>query len=249
MSVILAPEWFLGFDVLIEIFSFIVLAVFSAFSLKSYRLDRKKKNFVYLGIGFGLIALAQLATILAKTAIYYDIKVVQQIGTAIITSNVVQSIDIFYYIGFFIYRFLTLAGLYIIYRLPYKKSSVQDYILIGYFVLLSAFVSDEISYLFNLTTLLILIMIISNYYAIYRQNRFLNTKILLSAFSILAVSQLLFVFSHIESYNVAGNIAELISYLILMALGIKIWKNGKKKKQDGDNLRHAGNNPGKRRKN
>ena len=51
------------------------------------------------------------------------------------------------------------------------------------------------------------------------------------------------------SYNVAGNIAELISYLILMALGIKIWKNGKKKKQDGDHLRHAGNNPGKRRKN
>ena len=58
MSVILAPEWFLGFDVLIEIFSFIVLAIFSAFSLKSYRLDRKKKNFIYLGVGFGLIALA-----------------------------------------------------------------------------------------------------------------------------------------------------------------------------------------------
>ena len=49
MSVILAPEWFLGFDVLIEIFSFIVLAIFSAFSLKSYRLDRKKKNFVWKG--------------------------------------------------------------------------------------------------------------------------------------------------------------------------------------------------------
>lgn len=247
MKIVLTPDWFLGFDVLIELFSFIVLLIFSTLSLRNYKLNKNKKNFLYIGIGFGLIALAQLTTILTKTILYYDFSLIQQVGSAIITNQIVSSVDIFYYIGFFFYKFLTLMGLYIIYRLHYKRSSIGDSALFIYFILLSALLSTEIYYLFHLTALFILLMITRNYYLIYKENHFPNTKILMTVFSILALSQLLFIFSN-EILQATANVVELISYTLLLFLNIKIRKDGKKKKSDGDNIRYAGSNSAKRRK-
>ncbi len=247
MKIVLTPDWFLGFDVFIELFSFIVLAIFSVLSLRNYKLNKSKKNFLYIGIGFGLIALAQLATILTKAVLYYDIGITQQIGQAIITSNFVNSVDIFYHIGFFFYRFLTLAGFYMIYRLHNKRTYLGESLLFGYFILISALLSTEIYYFFYLTCLGILMLIIRNYYVIYRENHFLNTKLLLIAFGILSLSQLLFIFPD-GTLQVTANIVELISYTLLLFLAIRIRKDGKKKKSDGDNIRHVGSNSAKRRK-
>ena len=247
VKIVLTPDWFLGFDVLIEIFSFIVLAIFCALSIKNYRINKGKKDFLYVGIGFGLIALAQLATILTKTILYYDFSIIQLVGQAIITNKIVSSVDIFYYIGFFFYRFLTLAGFYIIYRLHNKRTYLGDTLLFGYFILLSALLSTEIYYFFHLTAISILLLITRNYYGIYKENHFSNTKILFIAFSILALSQLLFIFPG-ETTQVTANMVELISYTLLLFLAVKIRKDGKKKKSNGDNIRYAGGNPAKRRK-
>lgn len=247
MGIVPTPDWFLGKDVLIETFSFIVLLIFTVLALKYYKLN-KNRNIFYLGLGFGLIALAQLATIFTKLVLYYDIGPSQAIGQAIITSQIVSSVDIFYYTGFLFHRFLTLAGLYIIYRLPRERKSIGDYALVIYFILISALLSREFFYLFHLTAIVILVLIVENYYRIYKRNKFINTKILMTAFGILALSQLIFILPGIEIMFVLGNMVELISYTILLALIIRIWKYGKKKKPYGNNLRYAGNSSGKGRK-
>jgi len=200
-----------------------------------------------MGIGFGLIAIAQLATIFTKTVLYYDFNLVQQVGQAIITSNFVSSVDIFYHIGFFFFRFLTLAGLYMIYRLHSKRTYLGESLLFGYFILLSALLSAEMYYFFYLTCLGILLLIMRNYYTIYKENHFLNTKILLMAFGILALSQLFFI-SPNGTMQATANVIELISYTVLLFLAIKLRKHGKKKKSDGDNIRYVGGNSAKRRK-
>ena len=247
MRIVPTPDWFLGKDVLIETFSFIVLLIFTVLALKYYKLN-KNRNIFYLGFGFGLIALAQLATIFTKLVLYYNIGPSQAIGQAIITSQIVSSVDIFYYTGFLFHRFLTLAGLYIIYRLPRERKSIGDYALVIYFIMVSALLSREFFYLFHLTAIIILILIVENYYRIYERNKFINTKILMIAFGILALSQLIFILPGVEIMFVLGNIVELISYTILLALIIRIWKYGKKKKPYGNNLRYAGNSSGKGRK-
>ncbi len=247
MGIVPTPDWFLGKDVLIETFSFIVLLIFTVLALKYYKLN-KNRNIFYLGLGFGLIALAQLATIFTKLVLYYDIGPSQAIGQAIITSQIVSSVDIFYYTGFLFHRFLTLAGLYIIYRLPRERKSIGDYALVIYFIMVSALLSREFFYLFHLTAIVILVLIVENYYRIYKRNKFINTKILMTAFGILALSQLIFILPGVEIMFVLGNMVELISYTILLALIIRIWKYGKKKKPYGNNLRYAGNSSGKGRK-
>ena len=247
VKIVPTPDWFIGKDVIIEVFSLIVLIIFTIIAYRYYKLN-KNRNILYLGSGFGLIALAQLATILTKLVLYYDIGPSQQIGEAIITSQIVNSVDLFYYAGFFFNSFLTLLGLYIIYRLPRDRKSIGDYVIVLYFILISSFLGREIFYLFHLTALFILILIIEKFFFVYKKNRFLNTKILMVAFNLLALSQLIFVLSTVDFLFVLGNVVELISYTIFLALIIRIWKYGKEKKPYGNNIRYAGDSSGKGRK-
>lgn len=249
VKIVFTPDWFLGKDIFIEAFSFIILFIFAVLAIKYFKLNRKNRKFLYLGAGFGLIALAQLAAIFTKLVLYYDIGPSQQIGQAIVaTYQVVKSVDIFYYAGFFFHRLLTLLGLYIIYRLPRKKKSSWDIAIGIYFILISALLGTSVYYLYHLTALVLLILIVRNYSEIYGKTQFGNTRVLIVAFSLLGLSQLIYILSPIEVLFVFANIVELISYGVLLMLIIKILQYGKKKNPHGYNIRYAGHNTRKRRK-
>ena len=208
-----------------------VLFLFFLFSVKSYKLNGKK-SILYLGIGFLLISIGELSTILTKLVLYYDTSITQEIGKAIITSQIVKSVDIFYHIGFFLNKFLTLLGLYIIYKIPASKKLSADFFLILYLLFITAFLSQTFFYLYNLTALVLLIFIIRNYYKVYSKNKLTNTKILVAAFVLLAISQAIFIFSKLNYLYITAQNLQLVSYIILLILIIKILKNGKEEKQN-----------------
>lgn len=226
MKIVLTPEWFLGKDVLIDTVSFIVLLAFFILCWKGYKLN-KKDNFLKLGISFLIISIAQLATILTKLVLYYDTTVTQQIGQVIITSHVIQSVDIFYYIGFFFHKFLTLLGLFIIYKIPDKKQKVKDIFIAIYFLFLSAVIGSRIYYVYHISVMLFILLIVYNYYQLWKKNKNNNTKILVYAFAILSIAHLSFLLSPLGGMFVLGNLLELGCYLILIYLMIRILRAGK----------------------
>jgi len=238
MKIVFTPDWFLGTDVLIEVFSFIILSLFFYYSIKAYKLSRNK-NSLFLGGAFLLIALAELATIFTKLILYYDTSFSQTIGKAIVTYSVVQSVDIFYYVGFFFHKLLTLVGLYVIYRLPLKRRLSGDIILVLAFLVIAALFSQGFYYLFHVSALLLLILIINNYCGIYKENRSDNTKMLIISFSMLALSQVLFIISEIGVLYAAAQVIQLVSYLTLLILIIRIVKHGKKKEPNRHNIGYA----------
>ena len=229
MKIVFTPDWFIGTDVLIEAFSFMILFLFFILCLKSYRMTKNKNTF-YLGLGFLAIALAEIFTILTKFILYYDTTFTQQIGDMIVTKNIVTSVDIFYYIGFFLHKFFTLMGFYIIYKIPSKKGVTEDFLLVITFLIISAIFGNFFYYVFHIVTLLLLVLIIANYKRIYKKNKSKNTRILLIAFSMLALSQLIFIISTIGLLYVTAQIIQLVSYIILLVLIVNILKHGKKKK-------------------
>ncbi len=247
MRFVPTPDWFLGKDVIIDGFSFLVLLIFFILCLRNYKLNKNKK-IMYLGIGFALISIAQLAMISTKFVLYYDFSFTQSIGQAVIQYNIIKTVDIFYKAGFFFHKLFTLLGLYVIYRLPIKQKSPGDFLLASYFIVISAMFDSQLNYLFHSTALILLVLITNNYYSIYKKNRFLNTKILVIVFGMLGLSQLLFILSKMEAIYVAGNIIALLSYMIMLILVARILKHGKKKKPDGYNLRYAKCRPGKGRR-
>jgi len=235
MKIVFTPDWFLGSDVLIDFFSFLILLTLFIFAYKSYKLS-KNKNSLYLGIGFFLIAFGEISTILTKLVLYYDTTFTKTIGNMIITYHIVRSTDILYNMGFFMYKLLTLLGLYILYGTAVKERSSREVLLVLYFLLVSSVFGSMFYYVFHLTTLIILVLIIGAYYKVYKKNKLLNTKILISAFVLLALSHSIFLFSKLPCLYVAGQIIQLISYIIFLSLIIIIWKNGKKKKQNRHNI-------------
>ena len=241
MKIVLTPDWFLGTDVLIEIFGFIILSLFFYYSIKSYKLT-KNKNSLLLGGAFLLIALAELATIFTKVVLYYDTTFTRQIGKMIVTQQVIQSVDIFYYIGFFFHKFLTLLGLYIICRLPLRKKLTGDLILVLAFLIIAALFSQGFYYLFHITALILLSLILKNYWEIYKKNKSNNTKMLIIAFGMLGLSQVLFIISSIGILYAAAQVIQLVSYLTLLILIIRIVKHGKKKKSNRNNIRYVRDN-------
>lgn len=227
MRLAFSPDWFLSFDVIIEIFSFIVLMLFFIFAIKSYKIT-KNKNSLYIGIGFLIISLAEISTILTKLVLYYDFFFAQAVGQVVLTYKIVRSVDIFYYIGSFLHKFLTLTGLYVLYRIPWKKTLLSDIALAVYFILLSAYFGVDIYYLFHLTVVIFLTIITLKYYKIYQKNKSENTRKLMIAFGILMISHLIFILSNLPIMYVIGQLTELVSYVILLALMIKLfWKNKK----------------------
>jgi len=235
MKLVLTPDWFLGSDVCIEVFSFFVLAAFFLISLRSYRIT-KNKGSLYLGVGFLLISLAELSTILTKFVLYYDTMFTQTIGQVIVRYQMVHSVDIFYYVGFFWHKILTLLGLYIIYRIPKERKISSDAWLAVYFIILSVVFSQFFFHLFHLTALILLAMITSNYIEIYKENKSKNTKILIIAFSLMALSQVIFIMSQLNLMYAVGQVIQLVSYIIMLVLIIRITKNGKKEKQNRHNI-------------
>jgi len=225
MKIVFTPDWFLSSDVVIETFSFFTLILFFILSYRYYKISRNRKT-LYLGVGFLLIAVAELATIFTKLVLFYDTTFTQQIGQAIITYNIAKSVDVFYEVGFFFHKLLTLAGLYIIYRLPLKRASRSDIPLVIYFMAISALSSTRFNFIFHLTALILLIMIINSYYKVYIKNRSKNTRLLLIAFLMLALSQMIFMLSKMEIMYVLAQGIQSVSYIILLFLIIRILKHG-----------------------
>jgi len=226
MKIVFTPDWFLTADILIEVFSFIILTVFFILSEKSYKITKKKNTF-YLGVGFLLIAIAELATILTKFVLYYDTTVTQNIGVMAVSYHVLKSVDIFYYMGFFLHRILTLLGLYLIYRIPFNEKSGRDVILTIFFLIVSVIFSNTAYYIFHLTAFIILLLILDKYRNVYHENKNKNTKLLLNAFVLLTTSQVVFLLSTVQLLYVFAQIIQLISYLMLLVLAIRLFKYGK----------------------
>ncbi|MBI2042910.1 hypothetical protein HYT25_00800 [Candidatus Pacearchaeota archaeon] len=237
MKIVFTPDWFLTSDIFINLFSFIVLAFVCTLAFKSYRMSEKKSS-LYLGLGFLLIALAELATVITKLPIYYDFSPIKDIGTAIVTNDIVSTIDIFYYIGFFFSRLFTLLGLYILYKLPAERISGEFFLYI-YFITIISILGQPFYFIHHFTALILLVFIVNKYTKIYLKERAKNTRTLVVAFVLLAIGQWVFLFSKVGAIYVLGQIIQLTGYITLLMLIIKIIKDGKKEKPRGNHSRHA----------
>jgi hypothetical protein len=123
-----------------------------------------------------------------------------------------------------------MLGFYSIYYTTKKNKLKTDHLLILYFIVISAIFSSNAYHLFNITVTFLVAIIFLNYRKIYKKTKSENTKILASAFFILFVSYLIMTFAKINTnIYVAANILQLVAYVVLLYIIIKIYKHGKKK--------------------
>jgi len=68
----------------------------------------------------------------------------------------------------------------------------------------------------------------------YLKDKVKNTRIVVFAFSMLAVAQFIFLFSQLRELYAVGQVIQLASYITLLILIAKIIKDGQKEKPSGN---------------
>ncbi len=229
LTFVFSPRWFYGKDIIIDVFSIIVLSFVSYLAIKYHRLSKKKQHKL-LSIGFALIAISFLFKIATNFTIYYHILETYQLGFFVFTYSKIKVSNILYHLGFFLYRFLMLFGLLAIYSV-YIRTKRANLLIISYFIIILCYFSKNAYFLFHLTSLLFLLAISHSIFKVYTKNRHHSTQFLLISFVVITVSQLVFMFVNISLFlYVVAEIIQLLGYFALAVTLFKVLKDGKKKR-------------------
>ncbi|MBI2541486.1 hypothetical protein HYV80_02145 [Candidatus Woesearchaeota archaeon] len=233
VQVVFSPKWFWGKDIFIDSIALVVLLSIAIFATNFYRV-KKSKNYLYLALSFYLIALSFFSKMLINFTIYYQVLHTRMIGSIEYSQVILKSSEILAVSGLFLYRLFTLLGFFMLYSI-YEKQSKANIILVIYFTIISIFFSKEEYYIFYLTCLIFLGVISNRYYQNYRKNRKKTSGMLAASFSVIALSQIFFMFvKFTKHFYVVGEGIQLIGYILLLVTFITVLKHGREK----DKSRH-----------
>ncbi len=230
INLVYSPKWFYGKDIAIDIISSIVLFLIAFFSYKYYRLGKKRNN-ILLSASFSLIGLSFLFKILTNFTIYYTKIRQSHFGFFIYSYKTVELSNFPFYFGFFMYRFLTLFGLYLLYSI-YTKQRKTDMLIVVYLLFTTTLFGMASYYVFHVSAFILLSIITSHYFRNSRKTESITNRMLSYSFLVISISQVLFVFIAFKTMYAVAEAVQLIGYLMLLITLFMVLTYGKKKKQN-----------------
>jgi len=232
------PDWFNGWDLVFEGISLIIALLVAGHSWKIYKVSSEAK-FKYFSLAFILISLGFVFKLITHGVLYYSS--LQNIADAVL-GPVVNTVtngggvfyrDLFYRGGFFLEMVTMLGGWLLIFFVSQKSRSrltkfyeVSQITLFIYLIGLISLVASFKYFVFYLTGMVILGMVVLNYYKNYlNTNKSNNALLVMDGFLLILVGQLFFSFVFIwEEMYVLGEVFMLIGFLVLLYVYRKITK-------------------------
>ncbi len=238
LEIVYTPSWFYGHDIIIDIVSLLVLVWIGIFSFRFYNLDKKNNSYLYHGISFFILGISFLFKILMNFTIHSRTIQTKQLGLMTLTFHSIQSYDTLFFLGFLVYRIMTLIGLYILCSVYIKNQPRQSKFLIIFLLFISTIFSQSSYYIFHITAFALLIFIAHHFINNYLDKRTMASALIMLSFIIIAISQVISIFIKLDlMLYVVAEIIQLLGYALLLAAFVKVIKDGKnkdgkKKKQD-----------------
>jgi hypothetical protein len=230
IRLVYSPQWFYGKDIIIDVVAIFVLTLIAIFALKFYKIDRTNKNYLYIAVSFILMSVAFLFKIMTNFTIYYLVQEVERIGFITVAYPEFEPTETLFFIGFLVYRILTLFGLYLLFAI-YQKQQKQTIFFIIYLIMISTYFTQQAYYVFHITSLILLALIVMQYFRNYKENKHSTTRLLGYSFSLIALSQVIFIFAGLNSLlYVTAEIVQLAGYIALLFTFFRVLKHGKKKR-------------------
>ncbi len=230
-SYVFSPEWFYGFDSIIELIAIIVSVLLVYYSYRCFKLTKENK-YLYFSTAFLSITFAFTAKIIGTLAIYKPTITRTPIGSTIhqaFTSLTPYSINAIALIMHFFFMLLGFMILFlIISKLSWKNKIVIA--LLAYFFLIATWLSIVHYQLFYATSFALLLLITYSYYQNYREIKNEKARFVTIAFGILLVSQAFFIFViYSRIVYVLAELIQLLGFVYLLIPFILIFKKKPKK--------------------
>ena len=211
------PEWFLGFDQFLDVFSIVASLLVAWYSYNVYKVTSQEKT-KYLSVSFSLIGVSFITKVITNYMIY-------QAKLEFVTCALcgVFEIDLIYIIGYFMYKLTFLAALIILLILSLKIKDKNIITIISVLGFMLTFFSQLQYYIFHITAAFFLFYIAWSFDRNYRKLRTRSCFLVCSAFWIIFMSQLAFIFVVIDqSFYVMGEIIQLVGYILLIINHIRL---------------------------
>jgi len=231
LDFVYSPPWFYGKDIAIDIISAIVVLLIAVYSFRNFLLDKKNKRHFLLSAAFFMLGASFVVKILTSILTHSEGLVSKQFWMSFFGTQIIQSYTLLSAIGFLLFALLTLFGFYALYALSSKDHLSMNYVIIAYFIVISTYFTRFTHFVLYITAFIFLFALSRRYFISYRENRYKNTLYLCISFSIITLSQLVFIFtSSNPTLYVLAEIIQLIGYLFLLYTFVMVLRNAKKKK-------------------
>ena len=210
MSLIcLSPQYFVGYNILLEfLFSIITLGV-ALFSYKAYKstgLDQIK-NFA---AGFFFIFLGYFAQVFTSFLILL-------MGHEVVCKRKVLDVLFLNYLGFYSYVLFIVFGLLILVYMTFKKVKQRVLLLLMLMASVVIFFSSDIFLSFYVLTTITFGFLSWHFIETYLKNKQTKSFIVSLAFVFLTLASLLFIVSiNLPVMYVAAKLLELLGYLFII---------------------------------
>ena len=231
LDFVYSPPGFYGKDIAIDVLSLIVVLLIGIFSYRNFFLDKKNKRHFFLGSAFILLGLSFIAKILTNIMTHSKTLLAKQFWLPFFGTQIIRSYGFLSAIGFLAFSLLTLFGFYILYALSSRDELSMNYVIIAYFIIISTYFTRVNYFILYITAFLFLLSISRRYFLSYQKTKYRNTLFLFISFSIITLSQFVFIFtSASHTMYMVAEIIQLIGYLFLLYTFVSVLRNAKKKK-------------------
>ena len=207
----LTPQGFFGFEVLLEMLFAIIIFIVATMGFKIYRITSQSQAF-YLSWAFLLIGISKVFESIL------NILIITKLNENICQVAKINSVHMFNNIGMYIHILFMIVGLSLLTFMTFKSEEIRGFLLIVGLSLISIFVSNNILYSFF--TISSFLLIIVSWFFIKNYLRHKNTKTLLIgiAFLFLLFGNIHFLFAVNHSlFYIIGLVLELIAYGLILS--------------------------------
>ena len=227
-----SPPWFYGKDLMIDIASAVIVLIIGLFALKIYFMNKENKRNVLLTGAFMILGGSFIVKSITNILTHHPKGIANYLST-MLALNMVPDYSVLPALGFLIYATLTIVGFYLLYLQTAKQTLVStDYLVLGYFMLISVYFARFNYFLLYLSSLIFLVAITRRYFISYHETKYKNKLRLAVSFLIISLSQLFFIFATSNHLlYVVAEIIQIIGYLSLLYTFFMVLRNANSKKK------------------
>ena len=209
-NIYLVPEWFFGYDVMLELAFAVITLIVSIYAFKIWKLSGQRQSKLF-GIAFLFISISYFIQSFLNFAI------ISQLNENICTALKINSVNVLNSIGLYAYMLFFITGLVTLAYIALKVKNVKAYSLLFAVIIFSLLFNSNNLYLFYFLSSVLLAYVFIHYFVNYLTNKKLNTLLVLIAFAFLLFGSIHFIFSVDHGlYYAMGHFLELIAYMLIL---------------------------------
>lgn len=206
----LVPQWFFGYDVVLELIFALVTLLVCIYAFKVYKLLSQEQLKLF-GLSFLFISISYFVQSLLNWLI------IEELNDTVPNAIKLANINTLNVMGIYAHIFFFVTGLMVLAYMTFKTSNIKLLVLMTILTYALLWFSSNIFYSFYFVSSVFLAYIVLHYLSNYIRHRQKRTILVLVAFAFLLFGSIHFIFAMDHSlFYALGHMLGLVAYILIL---------------------------------